>query len=367
VGSTTAVIHEAILNRTPTSPVRLNPDLAPKLDEIINRAMEKDRDVRYQTASDVRAELKRLKRDRDSGRTISADRAHAAREPMRERAGARWAALGIGMIAFALAGFFLWYKLSQHAPPPAASAAPAVQALAVLPFRELASQAGPNTWGVGMADAIIGRLALLHNLAVRPTAEVLKYADTPVDLVQVAHELRAESVLTGTFQRVGEVTRVSVQLVDAQSGNTRWAGRYDLRANDMLKFQDEIAGRVVEELKVQVSNSEQQLLTAPMTSSPEAYNLYLESRYYYSDFETEARPESLRRWEVLLQQAVEKEPKFAQAYAWLGFAGVERWFNQTGLNAKEAQLTIEHARQAAQRAIELDPRLGDGYFALAYL
>jgi eukaryotic-like serine/threonine-protein kinase len=367
VGTTTAVIHEAILNRAPTSAARLNPDLAPKFEEIINRAMEKDRDVRYQTASDLRAELKRLKRERDSGRTISADRAHPAREPLRERAGARWAVLGIGMVAFALAAFFLWHKLSQHPPPPAASAAPEVRALAVLPFRELASQPGPNTWGVGMADAIIGRLASLHDLAVRPTVAVLKYANSPVDLVQMAHELRAESVLTGTFQRVGEVTRVSVQLVDAQSGNTRWAGRYDLRANDMLKFQDEIAEKVVAGLKVQVSNSEQQLLTAPMTSSPEAYNLYLESRYYSSDYETGARPESLRRWEFLLQQAVEKDPKFAQAYAWLGFAGVERWFNQTGLSEKEAQLTIEHARQAAQHAIELDPRLGDGYFAIAYV
>ena len=108
-----------------------------------------------------------------------------------------------------------------------------------------------RSMGIGVADAIISRLAALQNLAVRPTNSVLKYAKATDDPVQVAKELEVSSVLAGTYQRVGDTMRVSVQLID--HGAARWAGRYDLQGHDMLRFEDDIAQKVVGGLSVQLT------------------------------------------------------------------------------------------------------------------
>ena len=132
-----------------------------------------------------------------------------------------------------------------------------VQTVAVLPFRDLSGGSKDEDWGIGMTDAIITRLASLQNLAVRPTSAVIKYAQDSADPIKAAQELGVDSVLDGTYQRLGDVMRVSVQLIDRQNQSARWAQRYDLQASDMLKFQDDIAQKVVEGLRVQMSGEEQ--------------------------------------------------------------------------------------------------------------
>jgi len=131
-----------------------------------------------------------------------------------------------------------------------------------------------------MADAVISRLVSLRNLAVRPTSSVLKYVKTPADPGQVARELYVNSVLEGTYQRIGPVIRIylQLQLISRDTGAARWASRYDLRADDMLKFQDDLAQKVVENLSIQVSAAEHKARSGSMTRSPEAYNLYLQAR-----------------------------------------------------------------------------------------
>src|SRR5262249_40493332 len=149
---------------------------------------------------------------------------------------------------------------------------------AVLPFQNLSAK-GDETWGIGMADAIIGRLASLQNLAVRPTNSVLKYSSGSFDPVQAARELQVDSVLAGNYQVSSGVVRVSVQLID--HGATRWGNRYDLHGNDMLKFQDDVAQQVVQGLKVQLSGAEQQRMNVRSTDSAQAYNLLLQARAYF--------------------------------------------------------------------------------------
>jgi TolB-like protein len=147
------------------------------------------------------------------------------------------------------------------APVPAQSS---VRTLAVLPFHDLSGHGG-EVWGIGVADAIISRLATLQNLAVRPTNSVLKYAKGADDPAQAGRELEVNSVLAGTFQRVGGVMRVSVQLID--HGAARWASRYDLQGHDLLRFEDDIAQKVVEGLRVHLSGAEQESLKTPSTNS----------------------------------------------------------------------------------------------------
>jgi len=225
---------------------------------------------------------------------------------------------------------------------------------------DLSGPGGNEGWGIGMADAIISRLAALHNLAVRPTTSVLKYVKEPSDPAHISKELEVQSVLDGSYQRVGSLVRVSVQLIDGQTRVTRWAGRYDLHADDMLKFQDEVAQKVLEGLSVEMSGAEQQSLAAPVTGSPQAYNLYLQGLFYRNQYYVDSRRESLHKARDLARQAIAKDPKFAEAYSLLAY----NLINEAANFKENATENLAQARQAAQQALRLKPDLAEALMAI---
>ncbi len=363
-GNTQGLMFDAILNRTPTAAVQLNPSLPPEMERIIGKAIEKDREMRFQSARELLADLRRLKRDSDSGRSSglrAASSEAAGRSPAPTR---RWVAIGLGSLALLAALLAVWHFRAPLRPPvgppqPSAPAAPAMRTVAVLPFRDLSGQTGNAAWGIGMTDAIIARMAALHNLAVRPTSSVLKYASAPAEIAQVVRELDVESVVDGTFQRSAGIVRVSVQLIDGKSRATKWAGRYDLRAGDMLKFQDEVAQKVVEGLRVEVSPAEHDAMTAPMTQSSEAYDLYLQGRYYSNEYSIRSQRESLHQGERVLEQAVARDPQFAQAYALLGTL-----YLFEGSNFENAEENLRRSEAAAREAVRIAPQLPEALAAL---
>lgn len=354
-GDTSAAIFDAILHKTPASPVRLNPELPLDLERIINKALEKDLDLRYQNAADIRADLKRLKRDSTSSSTLT------AAQPVRKSGRAPLIVAAVAVLALAIAGLFLYRSRTTPAapaPPAPVTTAAGMRTIAVLPFHNLSGQKSGDIWGVGMADAIISRLASLQNLAVRPTNSVLKYAAGADDPAQAARELQVDSVLAGNYQTVGGVMRVSVQLID--HGATRWGSRYDLRGPDMLKFQDEVAQKVVEGLSVQLSGAEQERMKAPMTSSPEAYNLLVQARAYFNEYSVNSRVESLHEGQRLARQAIAIDPAFDDAYSVL--AELYVW---EGANfADNAARTLLEAEQAARKALSLNPSSVDANMTL---
>ena len=209
-----------------------------------------------------------------------------------------------------------------------------------------------------MADAIISRLATLKNLAVRPTNSVLKYAKGAGDPAQAASELQVDSVLAGTYQRLGKTTRISVQLID--HGATRWAGRYDLQGSDMLRFEDDVAQKVVEGLSVQLSGAEQEALKTPSTSSPEAYNLLLQTRAYLNDYFITSRLEQLKQAEDMAKLAIDKDPSFVDAYSLLAQVHSYEAANFQENGARNLAL----AEQAARKAVALNPHSFDANLAL---
>jgi eukaryotic-like serine/threonine-protein kinase len=359
-GDTSGVIFNSILERAPTPVARVNPDLPQGLEGIINKALEKDRELRYQHAADIRADLKRLRRDTESGRapTVEAPAKSSMRPILIGIAAA------VVVVAAAL-GAFLHYRAPQMPQtavvppaPEAAPQAPKVMSLAVLPFRDLSGQKDSEEWGIGVADAIISRLATLQNLAVRPTNSVLKYAKGTDDLGQTARELEVNSVLVGTYQRAGGLMRVSVQLID--HGAARWAGRYDLQGHDLLHFEDDVAQKVVDGLKVQLSGAEQESLKASPTDSAEAYNLLVQARAYWTDYFITSTRETLQNAGRLAQRAIEKDPKFVDAYALLA----ESYALQATNFQEGAAQNLALAEQAALKAVALNPKSFEATLAL---
>jgi serine/threonine protein kinase/Tfp pilus assembly protein PilF len=351
-GESSGVIFEAILNRAPLPPVRLNPGVPPQLEEIINKLLEKDLNLRYQHASEVRSDLLRLKRDTDSGRTVAVPETRAPRFSFKP-------AMVIGLLlACVVFGAALWYTRYRTSPSPPT---PAAHTLAVLPFRNLSGQPGGESWCIGMTDAIITRLTSLQNLAVRPTSSVLKYVNSPVDPMQAAQQLAVESVLDGTYQRTGNIVRVSVQLIDRNNQATRWAQHYDLRAEDMLKFQDEVAEKVLEGLRVQVSGAERATLVAPSTTSADAYDNYIQARFYWNQYSLTSAQSDLHRGQAQANQAVAKDPSFVEAYALLA----QLYLMEAANFFEDEAENLKRAEKAARRALELKPNSPDGLEALA--
>src|SRR5580698_4661147 len=225
---TAGVIFDSILHKQPSAALRLNPDLPLKLEDVISKSLEKDREVRYQSATELKADLKRLKRDTESQRLPFAAEAQPAKVSGKLKPGI-FAVIVLLILGLSVLAWRIYSSRARASQTALLTAKPAVETMAVLPFHDISAVTTDN-WGIGITDAIISRLASLQNLAVRPTTSVLKYSKEAPEPAEVAKALNVKSVLEGTYQRSSDVIRVTVQLIDASTGNTKWSQRYDLRS-----------------------------------------------------------------------------------------------------------------------------------------
>jgi eukaryotic-like serine/threonine-protein kinase len=358
-GDTSGTIFDSILHNIPVDPVRLNPDVPPKIEQIISKALDKDRETRYQSAAELKADLKRLKRDTES-QIFPAARSKPTRATRSGRA--RWEWIAGALLLLAILGVAAWrgYNYFSHRPPDnTAISKQGPETMAVLPFRAIAASTEDN-WGVGITDAIISRLTSLQNLAVRPTTSVLKYAKESPEPVEVAKALGVESVLEGTYQHAAGVTRVTVQLIDGRTGTTKWSQRYDLKSADILSFEDEVASRVVEGLEIQISPTEQKAIQQPVTTSVEAYNDYLQARFYLNEYLVNSKLASLEEGKRLLLHAISIDKNFGDAYALLG----EFQSFQAANFVEGAEENMKRAELAAKNAVRINPQSSEALIAL---
>jgi TolB-like protein/Flp pilus assembly protein TadD/predicted Ser/Thr protein kinase len=355
-GDATGVIFDAIVHKTPLAALRLNPDIPAKLDDVIGKCLEKDREVRYQSAAELKADLKRVKRDSDTQR-LRVGGEIAEQPPMR---GVRqlWPWILVGLLLVTIAGFAVRAYL-ERAQQPETAAKHSVETVAVLPFRDLAA-ATSDSWAIGITDAIISRLTSLKNLAVRPTTAVLKYAKETPEATEAAKALGVDSILEGTYQRSADVIRVTVQLIDGQTGSTKWSQRYDLHSADLLTFEDQVAAKVVEGLQIEISPQEQKSIAKAATTSVEAYNDYLQARFYLNEYFSRSQLQSIESGKRLLLHAITLDKNFSDAYALLA----QFYAFESANFVKDAGVNLKAAEAAAQSALAIDPESVEGMVAL---
>jgi serine/threonine protein kinase/Tfp pilus assembly protein PilF len=308
-GSTSAVIFEAILNRTPTSPVRLNPHLPGELDRVINKLLEKGRAARYPTAASLRADLHRLKREMDSGQA-------------------------------------------------ATTAAPVQKSVAVLYFENLSGAKEDEYFRDGMTEDIITELSKIKGLNIFSRPTVLIYRDKQVTPAQIGQQLNAAFVLGGSLRRAGSRLRINAQLVDTRTDFPLWSERYDREMKDVFEVQDEIARKIAEALRITLTPQEQAAIAAKPTEDLQAYDLYLRGKSY-------ARRLTRQDLEFALQMfenAVTQDPKFA-----LGYAAIANVCAQNYYHYLRETSWIGRAMAASQRAVALQPDQPEVLVAQAWI
>ncbi len=350
-GDTSAVVFDAILNRDAVPLNEVNPSLPAELGRIVSQLLEKDRDLRFQSATEVKTSLKRLKRDLDSGRhsgeTVSAIH-------------------------------------STSAPPVAKE-----QSIAVLYFENLSGIKEDEYLRDGITEDITTELSKIRRLKTFSRANVLPYRDKLVTPSQIGREIGASYVLVGSLRRAGNRLRINAQLIDASTDFPLWSERYDREMEEVFAVQYEIASKIAAALRITLSPQEQEALAEKPTENPHAYDLYLRGRNY-------ARRVGRQDLQVALQMyenAVGLDPSFSLAHAavanvcaqyYYHFERKQEWIDraiaatrkasENGNDAPEIQLAeawIEVAEGRFDRgvdkvraAIKRDPDVDGGYYLL---
>ena len=355
-----AEIFKAILDANPTPPIRLNPDVPADLDRIISKALEKDRNLRYQSAADLRSDLTRLKRDLDSGHVSAV---HAADSGVRTSGATSMATpvrsrkllqLGVGaavMAAVVATAAYLMYSRS-------AAKTKKIDSIAVLPFVNATADANNEYLSDGLTESLIGSLSQVPDLKVMARSTVFRFKGKDDDPQKIAQQLRVNAVLIGRVTQHGDEIGVQADLVNASDGSELWGSHYERKTADVTQLQSDIARDISKRLQVQISDEKQRRLGSAGTTNPEAYRLYLEGRQLWYGRTTEGLKKSID----LFQQAIAADPNYALAYAGLGDTYNVIPSYRAGITSKQAGALAD---EATRKAIELDDSLPEAHLARA--
>jgi serine/threonine protein kinase/tetratricopeptide (TPR) repeat protein len=354
-GGSTAEIFKAILDATPAPMLRVNPDAPPELDRIVSKALEKDRNLRYQSAADMRTDLARLKRDLDSGRTSAsvAPASSASAEgaaPAASRKG--WTLGAIAVIAVAIAGAGFYFLRGNGS-----GGTQSIRSIAVLPFVNATNDANNEYMSDGLTEGMISSLSQLPDLKVMARSTVFRFKGKQDDPQQIGQTLKVGAVLTGRITQHGDALLVDADLVNTVDGSEIWGSHYERKLASVTQVQSDIARDVANKLQVHLTGTEQQQLAKTGTTNPEAYRLYLEGRQQVYG----RSPEGIKKGIALYRQAISADPNYALAYAGLADAYVVAPSYVKEIGSKQG---LALASEAAQRAVTLDDSLAEAHSAL---
>jgi serine/threonine-protein kinase len=358
-GSTPAVKLSGILERNPVPPLEIDPTLPARLQDIILKALEKNREERYQTARDMLVDLRRVLREIDSGAVTGATsipsqpRITAAVAPLPTGRSKYWiAAAGIG--AALIAALFVWKSGAARSRPAASTGRPEIKSLAVLPLENLSQDPAQDYFADGMTDELIARLSKISALRVISRTSTMRYKGSKKSLPEIARDLQVDAVVEGSVQRSGDRVRINARLID-DAERQMWSEGYDRELRDVLSIQSDVASSIAREIRVKVAPGESSQLASKGPIDPEAYQAYLQGRVAFLRF----TPESLAEAEEYFNRAIAKDPQYALAYA-----GLADTYIQLAGRVRPPREAMPKARKAIDRALELDPNLAEGYASL---
>jgi TolB-like protein/Tfp pilus assembly protein PilF len=372
-GESTAEIFDAILNRDPVSPLRLNPDLPPKLEDTINKALEKDRDLRYQHAADLRADLKRVKREMESGKSVSSAAgsgagvaaAKVAESPSSAALAAEssgrvsgvsgatvpptsgaptkvrgWQIASVGVLVALAIGAGIWHQRGG-------AKGSQIETIAVIPF---AGSGGADTdmLGDGLTESLMASLTHVPDLKVKSRNSVFRYKGKDIDAQKIGKELTVDALLTGRVVQHGDTIDVSAELTNVSDNTEIWGDHYERKASEIINLQQQIAGDIASKLRNTMSGVEKSQVMKQGTNDPEAYQLYVKGRYHWNKRTHAEILEGIADF----QKAIDKDPNYALAYSGLAdsYGVLPTYGGDLNDYAK--------ADAAARKALELDPMLG---------
>ena len=368
-GGSSAEIFKAILDASPAPLTRLNPDAPAELERIVSKALEKDRNLRYQSAADLRSDLTRLKRDLDSGgasaihapataesggrTSVTIPAAPAATSSAASTATSRKLLL-IGLAAVALIGAIgtalYWMRNS--------SAAKKIDSLAVLPFVNATADANNEYLSDGLTEGLIATLSQMPDLKVMARSTVFRFKGKDDDPQKIGQQLQVSAVLMGRITQHGDEVGVQADLVSTSDGSELWGSHYERKAADITQLQGDISRDISKRLRVQLSGEKQRRLGSAGTTNPEAYRLYLEGRQLWYG----RTPEGLKKSIDLFQQAIAADPSYALAYAGLGDTYNVIPSYGAGITSRQAGLLAD---AATRKALELDDSLPEAHLSRA--
>jgi serine/threonine protein kinase/tetratricopeptide (TPR) repeat protein len=329
-GESSGVIFDAILNRTPAPPTKLNPDIPAGLERIIHTCLEKDRNLRYQSAAEMRADLMRVKRDMDSSGS-----GRAAEPKKADRPSGKSPAVG-----------------------------KTIDSLVVLPFVNASGDAANDYLSEGITETIINSLSKLPKIRVVPRGVAFRYRGKDVDAFTAASELNVRAVVSGRVLQHKETLIVKAELVDVVRQDQLWGDSYNRKMADLLEVQDDIAREIANRLLQRLTVEPRKRSQPRQTQNPEAYRLCLQAHHQTQRW-TE---DGLRKGTELYQQAINLDAAHAPSYAGLGYALAMMGF----YGYMASQEAYKRAQAAAKKAQELDsflaePHVTMGWVALQYL
>jgi serine/threonine protein kinase/Tfp pilus assembly protein PilF len=349
-GNTSAAIFNAILSHPPTPPLWINPELPAKLEEIVIKALEKTREVRYQSAKELLADLRRLKRDIDSGRQLPQPTPEAPPVAPHKRSHRSILAV-VALILALLIGVASLYLTLWRVEP--------IDSLAVLPLVNVGADPDTEFLSDGITESLINSLSQLPELRVKSRNSVFRYKGREMDVQAVGRELGVRVVLTGRVTQQGDGLLIGVELVDARDNNQIWGEHYNRKLSDIIAVQQEISKEISEKLRLRLTGEEQKRLTKLSTENTEAYQLYLKGRYHWN----KRTAEGLRKGIEYFERAVETDPQYALAYA-----GLADSYNMVpGYDLAPRRESFPRAKEAARRALQIDDTLAEAHTALAYV
>lgn len=362
-GESSAMVCEAIVNRAPVSPVRLNQEVPAELEHIINKALEKNRDLRYQHAAEMRSDLQRLKRDTESGRIVlpvemgsepgrssSAGQSASRQSVMPSGSGLTapapprsYAKIVGGIAALVLVALAIFFWQAKRKPTPSVSAGTIT--VAVLPFQNLGQEKDTDFLKLALPDEIATALSYVRSLSIRPFATTSKYTGAGLDLQQVGREMHAANIVTGHYLKEGDQLQITLEAVDVENNRTLWRDTLTAAAPDMIAMRSQITAKVRDGLVPALgAGTDSGESTRPRNE--EAYDLYLRSLALSHDPgpNTEAIP--------MLERAVGLDPTYAPAWASLG-----RRYYLDSQYGDGGEAMFQKSNMALDRALALDPNL----------